>query len=54
MDIIEYKNTIIEFFKNGNPSNEYYEEMAEAILHVAESNSFRIVSKIDAYIDSMR
>ena len=54
MNIDEYKNIVIDLFKNKNPSDEYYKEMAAAILEVAESNSFEIVSKIDAYIDSMR
>ncbi len=53
MDIIEYKNIVIDLFKNKNPSDEYYKEMADAILEVAESNSFEKVSKIDAYIDKV-
>ena len=51
MDIQEYKNKVIEHFKSGKATNEQWAEMADAILHVSETNSCKKVFMIDMAID---
>jgi hypothetical protein len=43
----DYKNAVIELFKNGSPTDEMYEEMAEAVLDNSERFNVNI---IDAYL----
>lgn len=51
MNIMEYKDKVIDLFKSGKATEKQWNEMATAVLEISESDQAYIVMDIDNKID---
>jgi len=51
MNINEYKTEVIKLFQSGKATDKQWGEMADAVLYVSESDSYKKVFMIDYKIE---